>query len=232
MESRFFISCQNLGYYSQLGFGDTYTQKWDIRDLTLKFYAGDRVHFHFNNNEQKQVLLRLFLQKLKPKKGSFYLSSKTHIYSDYNFWEGTDKNESLQENMKSKLFSSRPWFGDHRKSIETLVERLDLGGRVKHLPLKELSVEQKNRLKVLMIIAAKTKVILIDKLLSELDEIGLLFVLEWIEKYLGIVILFGDLPHEIKLKRNFKKLKLDQFKPFFNSIISFSEDGLPNVMIT
>ena len=229
MHSKFFISCHKLGYYSQLDSGENLIQKWDIRDLTLKFFAGDRVRFRFNNNDQKDVLLRLFLQKLKPKKGSFFISSKTHIYSDYNFWERTNKKASLQENMKSKLFSSRPWFGGHRKNLDILIDRLDLGGRKQHIPVQELSLEQKNRFRILMMIAAKTKVILIDNLFTELDEIGMLFILEWLENFLGIVILFGDYPNQIKPNRNIKMSKRDESKPLFNSIISFSGDGLPKI---
>ena len=58
-----------------------------------------------------------------------------------------------------------------------------------------------------MMIAANTKVILIDNLFSELDEMELLFILEWLENFLGIVILFGDYPLEIKPNRNNQMLR-------------------------
>ena len=229
MVSRLFISCKDLGYYNQSCSGENHIEKWDIRNFNLQLYAGDRVCFRFHNNEQKEVLLRLFLQKLKPKTGSFSFSSKNHIYSDYNFWEGTDKKVSLKENMKSKLFSSRPWFGGHRKNLETLIDRLGLGGRVQHLPVQELSQVQKIRLMILMIISAKTKIILIDNLFADLDETGLLFIIEWLKKYLGIVILFGDYPYEIRSGRNFGILKADKCKELFNSIISFSAEGFSQI---
>jgi len=231
MDSKLLISCKNLGYYSQ---SDSFLSpfvKWDVRDLTLELFGGDRVCFHFDNKDQKQVLLRLFLQKLKPKKGSFMLSSKIHIYYDYNLWEGTNKKASLDENLKSKLFSTRPWFGGKRKNIENLIDRLDLGGQIRHVQVQKLSLEQKIRLRLLMIIAAKTKVILIDNLFSQLDEHSFLLFQEWLEKFSGILIFFGDYFRDANNRKNFQVGRQEMDKTLFNTIISFTSDGFSKTLI-
>ena len=191
----------------------------------MELHAGDRASFHFQNEEQKQVLWRLFLQKLKPKTGSFIISAKTHIHSDDSLWRGTDKKTSLLENMNSKLFVKRPWFGGQRKNLEILMERLDLKGRIPHLPLGEISEEQAARFCVLMLVFAKTKVVLIDRLFSQLDQISLPFVQEWLESYPGIIILFGEHPEYFKAVKTLKTEQQLKNKTEFNSVISFSLDG-------
>ena len=225
MYPKVLLSCQNIGYFTKADSGKSTGEKWDIRQLNLELYAGDRACFHFQNEEQKEVLWRLFLQKLKPKTGSFIVSSKIHIHSDESLWEGTDRKATLQENMKSKLFAARPWFGGQRRNLETLMDRLGLSGRILHLPVQELTREQAARFGVLMLVTANTKVILIDRLFSRLDEISMPFVQEWLDSYAGIIVLFGELPDYHKAVKNNQMIQQSQAKPLFNFIISFSLDG-------
>jgi ATPase subunit of ABC transporter with duplicated ATPase domains len=170
-------------------------------------------------------LWRLFLQKLKPKTGSFIISAKTHIHSDDSLWTRTDKKATLLENMNSKLFAKRPWFGGQRKNLETLMDRLALSGRIRHLPVEELSEEQAFRFWLLMLVSAKTKVVLIDRLFSKLDQVSLAFVQEWLESYTGIIILFGEHAeyfNAVKTPAEDQQLKS---KTVFNSVFIFSADG-------
>ena len=224
MNYRTIISCQNLGYSSQSYPLESPFGKWDVRELTLELYSYDRVCFVFNSDDQKEVLSRLFLKKLKPKTGSISSPSKIHIYSDSDFWEGADKKASINDNMKSKLFSNRPWFGRQRKNIQILIDRLDLGD-FKQIPLSQLSFVQRTRLKILMMIAAKAKVILIDKLFPKLDEIGFLLFLEWLENYSGIIIYFGDIQSEHEENSCIRLINQDKVKSIFGNIILFSSDG-------
>ena len=95
MNPRVLLKCDNVGYSTSSASINSFEEKWDILKLNLELYAGDRASFHFQNEEQKLVLWRLFQQKLKPKTGSFIISAKTHIHSDDSLWSGTDKNASL-----------------------------------------------------------------------------------------------------------------------------------------
>ena len=104
MNPRVLISCHNLGYAAPSGTGISSVDKWDIRKLNLELHAGDKACFHFQNEEQRQVLWRMFQKKLKPKIGSLQISDNTHLHTDDSLWEGTDKKASLLENMESKLF--------------------------------------------------------------------------------------------------------------------------------
>ena len=89
-------------------------------------------------------------------------------------------------------------------NLDVLIDMLGLGGRYQYIPISQLSFENKNRLKILMMITAKTKIILIDKLFSELDELSLALVKEWLEKFSGILILFDDEPYDQFRKRTKK----------------------------
>jgi len=225
MKPRVLLKCDNVGYSTSSASGNSVEEKWDILKLSLELHAGDRASFLFQNEEQKQVLWRLFLQKLKPKTGSFIISAKTHIHSDDSLWTRTDKKATLLENMNSKLFAKRPWFGGQRKNLETLMDRLALSGRIRHLPVEELSEEQAFRFWLLMLVSAKTKVVLIDRLFSKLDQVSLAFVQEWLESYTGIIILFGEHAeyfNAVKTPAEDQQLKS---KTVFNSVYSFSADG-------
>jgi ATPase subunit of ABC transporter with duplicated ATPase domains len=225
MKSRVLLKCDNVGYSSSSASGNSVEEKWDILKLSLELHAGDRASFLFQNEEQKQVLWRLFLQKLKPKTGSFIFSAKTHIHSDDSLWTGTDKKATLLENMNSKLFTKRPWFGGQRKNFETLMDRLALSGRIPHLPVEELSAEQAARFWLLMLVTAKTKVVLIDRLFSKLDQVSLAFVQEWLESYTGIIILFGEHAEYFNAVKTSTKDQPLKSKTEFNSVFSFSAAG-------
>ena len=168
---------------------------------------------------------RLFLQKLKPKTGSFIISPKTHIHSDESLWEGTDKKATLLKNMNSKLFAKRPWFGGQRKNLESLMDRLDLSGRIQHVPVEELSGEQALRFWLLMLVSAKTKVVLIDRLFSKLDQVSLAFVQEWLGNYPGIIILFGEHAEYFNAIKTHPEDQQLKSKTLFNSVFNFSADG-------
>lgn len=226
MESRLILSCKNLGYYSDTREVLPSSRKWDIRDLNLKFFSYDRVRFFFNSDDQKTVLLRLFLQKLKPKTGSIIIPSNIHIYSEKDLWERTDKDSSINNNLKSKLFSTRPWFGGKRKDITTLIDRLDLGGFSKYISINKLPIEKKNRLRILMMIAAKTKVIIVEKLFSDMDEISLFFLLEWLKNFSGVLISFGECAFSRDLNRSKKIVNDEKVKNVFNKTILFNSDGI------
>ena len=225
MKPRVLLKCDNVGYSTSSVSKYSVEEKWDILKLSLELHAGDRICLHFENEEQKQVLWRLFLQNLKPKTGFFIISAKTHIHSDESLWRGTDKKATLLKNMNSKLFVKRPWFGGRRKNLESLMERLALDGRIKNIPLGEISEEQAARFYVLMLVFAKTKIVLIDRLFSQLDQVSLPFVQEWMGTYAGIIILFGEHPEYFNAVRTLKNEQYRNNKTEFKTVISFSLDG-------
>jgi hypothetical protein len=78
----------------------------------------------------------------------------------------------------------------------------------------------------LMLVAANTKVVLINRLLSQLDEISLPFIQEWQESFSGITVIFGEHPEYFKAVNSRKVEQQDTLKSFFSTNISFSADGL------
>ena len=231
MNNKLLISCRNLGYSATSAEDFSAETMWDICKLNLDLHAGERISFYFKTEEQKSVLWRLFEQKLKPKTGSLRISANTHIHTDQGLLDGLDKSSSLQENLQSRLFEERPWFGGKRKNMDTLMCRLGLIGRIQYLPVNDLSDQHLTRFWTLMLAAAKTRVFLLDRLLPLLDETSMSFLLEWMESFPGSIIMFGEHTNILTAveSRKCKQMKLS--KSLFELEISFTSYGEAKTLI-
>ncbi len=225
MAQKLLISCQNAGYSETSAADSAAETMWDIQKLNLDLHAGERVCFQFQTEEQKRVLWRLFERKLKPKTGSLRISANIHVHSDQRLLDGLDMKSSMLENLQSRLFENRPWYGGKRMMMDTLMYRLGLMGRINNLPVQELSAENLARFWMLMLAAAKTKVFLLDSLLSQLDQISLSFMLEWLESFAGAIIVFGEHADFNKAVKSAQADRQVLSRPLFDSIISFARDG-------
>ena len=231
MNNKLLISCRNLCYSATSAQDTSSETMWDISKLNLDLHAGERIIFHFNNEEQKIALWRLFEGKLKPKTGSLRISANTHIHSDQGLLDGLDKSSSLQENLQSKLFEERPWFGGKRKTLDILMYKLGLIGRIQNIPINDLSDKHLTRFWTLMLSAAKTRVFLIDRLLHSLDNKSMSFFLEWMESFTGSIIVFGK-HSKIRNDFVFKKDKQTALsRPIFDLVISFTNSGEAKILI-
>ena len=160
MNNKLLISCQNLCYSATSAEDFSAETMWDICKLNLDLHAGERISFYFKTEEQKNVLWRLFERKLKPKSGSLRISASTHIHTDQGLLDGLDKSSSLQENLQSRLFEERPWFSGKRKTLDTLMYKLGLIGRIQNIPVSDLSDKYLTRFWTLMLSATKTRIFL------------------------------------------------------------------------
>ncbi len=124
MAQKLLISCQNAGYSETSAADSAAETMWDIQKLNLDLHAGERVCFQFQTEEQKRVLWRLFERKLKPKTGSLRISANIHVHSDQRLLDGLDMKSSMLENLQSRLFENRPWYGGKRMMMDTLMYRL------------------------------------------------------------------------------------------------------------
>ena len=231
MNNKLLISCRSLGYHAKSTENYSIETKWDISKLSLDLHAGERINFYFNTEEQKSVLWRLFERKLKPKTGSLRISSNTHIHSDQDLLDGLDKSSSLQENLRSKLFEERPWFGGKRRNLETLMYRLGLMGRIQYIPINDLSDQQLNRFWTLMIAATKTRVFFLDRIIPLLDGISMSFFLEWMESFPGSIIVFGEHHNIIKNFEFRQEKQIYSSRLRFDLVISFSSYGEAKTLI-
>jgi len=231
MKEKLLISCRSLGYSVKSPKDLSTETMWDISKLNLDLHAGERISFYFKTEEQKKVLWRLFERKLKPKTGSLRISSKTHIHTDQGLLDGLDKSSSLLENLKSKLFEERPWISGKRKNLDTLMYRLGLIGRIQYIPVNDLSDQHLTRFWTLMLVATKTRVFLLDRLLPLLDEISMSFLLEWIETFSGSIIVFGEHHNFINACESRQEAQIKLSKPIFDLVISFSSHGEAKTLI-
>ena len=231
MNNKLLISCRNLGYSETSAEDFSAETVWDICKLNLDLHAGERICLYFKTEEQKSVLWRLFERKLKPKTGSLQIFSKTHIHTDQGLLDGLDKNSSLQENLQSRLFEERPWFGGKRRNLDTLMYRLGLIGRVQYIPVNDLSDQHLTRFWTLMLAATKTRVFLLDRLLPLLDELSMSFLLEWMESFPGSIIVFGEHPNILAAVESRQEKQIQLSKPLFDLVVSFSNYGDAKILI-
>ena len=231
MNNKLLVSCRNLGYSAKSAEDFSSETMWDICKLNLDLHAGERISFYFKTEEQKSVLWRLLERKLKPKTGSLRISASTHIHSDQGLLDGLDKNSSLQKNLQSKLFEERPWFGGKRKTMDTLMYRLGLIGRIQYLPVNDLSDQNLTRFWTLMLVAAKTRVFMLDRLLPLLDEISMSFLLEWMESFPGGIIVFGEHANILNAVKSRQDKQMALSRSLFDLVISFTSYGEAKTLI-
>jgi len=231
MNKKLLISCRNLGYSATSAKEFSAETMWDICKLNLNLCAGERISFHFKTEEQKNVLWRVFEQKLKPKTGSFRISPSTHIHTDQGLLDGIDKSSSLQENLRSRLFEDRPWFGGKRKNMDTLMYRLGLIGRIQNLPVSDLSDQHLTRFWTLMLAAAKTRVFMLDRLLPLLDELSMVFLLEWMESFPGGIIVFGEHSNILNAIESCQDKHKALSRSLFDTVVSFKSCGEAKTLI-
>ena len=231
MNNKLLISCRNLGYSPKSAEDFSAETIWDICKLNLDLHAGERIIFYFETEEQKRVLWRLFEQKLKPKTGSLRISASTHIHTDQGLLDGLDKSSSLQENLQSRLFEERPWFGGKRKAMDTLMYRLGLIGRIQYLPVNDLSDQHLTRFLTLMLAATKTRVFMLDRLLPLLDEISMSFLLEWMESFPGSIIVFGEHANILNAVESRQDKQIALSRSLFDLVISFTSYGKAKTLI-
>ena len=231
MNNKLLISCRNLGYSAKSAEDFSAETMWDICKLNLDLHAGERISFYFKTAEQKSVLWRLFERKLKPKTGSLRISASTHIHTDQGLLDGLDKSSSLQENLQSRLFEERPWFGGKRKTMDTLMYRLGLFGRIQYLPVNDLSDQHLTRFWTLMLAVAKTKVLMLNRLLPLLDEISLSFLLEWMESFPGSIIVFGKHTNFLNAVESRQDKQMALSRSLFDPVISFTSYGEAKTLI-
>ena len=231
MNNKLLISCRNLGYSATSAEDFSAETKWDICKLNVDLHAGERISFYFKTEEQKSVLWRLFERKLKPKTGSLRISASTHIHTDQGLLDGLDKSSSLQENLQSRLFEERPWFGGKRKTMDILMYRLGLIGRIQSLPVNDLSDQHLTRFLTLMLAAAKTRVFMLDRLLPLLDEISMSFLLEWMESFPGCIIVFGEHANILNAFKSRREKQIALSRSLFDLVISFTSYGEAKTLI-
>jgi len=231
MNNKLLISCRNLGYSETSAEDFSAETVWDICKLNLDLHAGERISLYFKTEEQKSVLWRLFERKLKPKTGSLLISAHTHIHTDQGLLDGLDKSSSLQKNLQSRLFEERPWFCGKRKTLDTLMYRLGLIGKIQYIPVNDLSDHYLTRFWTLMLAASKTRVFMLDRLLPLLDEISMSFLLDWMESFPGSIIVFGEHANILNAIESRQEKQMGFSKSLFDLVISFTSLGEAKTLI-
>jgi len=189
------INCRNLSYFSSLGASEqsaSESENWDLRQLNWTVETGDRVCFIYEDEEQKQVFWRLLLNKLKPKSGLLEIQSGVLVYSDEMLWTRARRNEGLDENLESKIFETRPWLNGRMVNVMQLVDRVGLSVGLLKIPLEKLQARDQLKAWLVMMMAAKVKVWLVDTLMKQIHGENLKLLMEWLSGFSGAWVNFKD----------------------------------------
>ena len=193
--SKLLINCRDLSYFSSLGDSEQSTsesEKWDLRQLNWTVETGDRVCFIYEDEEQKQVFWRLLLNKLKPKSGLLEIQSGVLVYSDEMLWTRARRNEGLGANLESKIFETRPWLNGRMVNVMQLIDRVGLSVGLLKIPLEKLQARDQLKAWLVMIMAAKVKVWLVDTLMKQIHGENLKLLMEWLSGFSGAWVNFKD----------------------------------------
>ena len=189
------INCRDLSYFSSLGASEqsaSESENWDLRQLNWTVETGDRVCFIYEDEEQKQVFWRLLLNKLKPKSGLLEIQSGVLVYSDEMLWTRARRNVGLDANLESKLFEPRPWLNGRMVNVMQLVDRVGLSVGLLKIPLEKLQARDQLKAWLVMMMAAKVKVWLVDTLMKQIHGDNLKFLIEWLSGFSGAWVTFKD----------------------------------------
>ena len=215
--SKLLINCRDLSYFSSLGASEQSTsesEKWDLRQLNWTVETGDRVCFIYEDEEQKQVFWRLLLNKLKPKSGLLEIQSGVLVYSDEMLWTRARRNEGLDENLESKIFETRPWLNGRMVNVMQLVDRVGLSVGLLKIPLEKLQARDQLKAWLVMMMAAKVKVWLVDTLMKQIHGDNLKLLMEWLSGFSGAWVTFKD---ETQTE--------EKFTPMMTSSVHLHRDG-------
>ena len=193
--SKLLINCRNLSYFSSLGASEQSTsesENWDLRQLNWTVETGDRVCFIYEDEEQKQVFWRLLLNKLKPKSGLLEIQSGVLVYSDEMLWTRARRNVGLDANLESKLFEPRPWLNGRMVNVMQLVDRVGLSVGLLKIPLEKLQARDQLKAWLVMMMAAKVKVWLVDTFMKQIHGDNLKLLMEWLSGFSGAWVNFKD----------------------------------------
>ena len=193
--SKLLINCRDLSYFSSLGASEQSTsesENWDLRQLNWTVETGDRVCFIYEDEEQKQVFWRLLLNKLKPKSGLLEIQSGVLVYSDEMLWTRARRNVGLDANLESKLFEPRPWLNGRMVNVMQLVDRVGLSVGLLKIPLEKLQARDQLKAWLVMMMAAKVKVWLVDTLMKQIHGENLKLLMEWLSGFSGAWVNFKD----------------------------------------
>ena len=189
------INCRDLSYFSSLGASEqsaSESENWDLRQLNWTVETGDRVCFIYEDEEQKQVFWRLLLNKLKPKSGLLEIQSGVLVYSDEMLWTRARRNVGLDANLESKLFEPRPWLNGRMVNVMQLVDRVGLSVGLLKIPLEKLQARDQLKAWLVMMMAAKVKVWLVDTLMKQIHGENLKLLMEWLSGFSGAWVTFKD----------------------------------------
>ena len=193
--SKLLINCRDLSYFSSLGASEQSTsesENWDLRQLNWTVETGDRVCFIYEDEEQKQVFWRLLLNKLKPKSGLLEIQSGVLVYCDEMLWTRARRNEGLDVNLESKLFETRPWLNGRMVNVMQLVDRVGLSVGLLKIPLEKLQARDQLKAWLVMLMAAKVKVWLVDTLMKQIHGENFKLLMEWLSGFSGAWVTFKD----------------------------------------
>jgi len=151
-----------------------------VADLDLVIDQGQFVTFLGPSGSGKTTTMRMIAGLEKPSKGSIAIGGRVvsgegffvptyqrqlgMVFQSYAIWP----HKTVEENVAFPLQQRRFSKGDHKSRVQSMLERVGLGGYAKRYP-SQLSGGQQQRVSLARALVAEPAVVLFDEPLSNLD---------------------------------------------------------------
>jgi len=160
-----------------------FNYSWIFKEINLLLEQGSTCAIIGHNGSGKSTLLQIISGVLTPSKGEITFSlngAKVEPYQHISI--ATPYMELIEEMTFKEIYEFQQAFKKFKLSFEECNSLFDFKG-VKHKTINQYSSGMKQRLMLLLAVAADTKVLLLDEPTANFDEEGVEWYHNLIEKY-------------------------------------------------
>ncbi len=161
---------------------------WDVFEMSWELFPEAPVSLLTTRPDQEELVWRLLLGKLKPKAGGWSGGGRQALQGDADIWDRAARQNSLEENLRSRLFTDRPWLEGRRRDHLQLFHLLGLSVRERKTPLGMLRGVAKSRAWLCLVLCARFRVLVVRGLSHSDDAQTQDLLRRWLKTFSGGVL--------------------------------------------
>lgn len=161
---------------------------WDVFEMSWELFPESPLSLLTTRLEQEELVWRLLLGKLKPKSGGFAGEGRRSLQGDRDIWSRAARENSLEDNLRSRLFTDRPWLEARRVDHLQLFHLLELSVRDRKAPLGFLKEPARSRALLCLVLCARFRTLVVRSLPHCEDDLTQTLFRRWLETFSGGVV--------------------------------------------